>query len=93
MTIKRMIFIDAYVVDSKVKHAICLMRDALILSWEDGAYILVYLNLIKTMQSSKNIVKVSPKRLKYLPEYDIVWEKGVSYERVQLFAAVGCAMG
>ena len=51
LTIKRLAFAAAFAVDPKVKHAICLTRDALILNWEDGAYTLVYLNQIKPLQS------------------------------------------
>ena len=50
LTIKRLAFAAAFAVDSKVKHAICMTRDALILNWDDGKYCLCYLNLIKPYQ-------------------------------------------
>ena len=32
------------------KHEICMVRDDLILNWDDGAYTLVYLNTVKPEQ-------------------------------------------
>lgn len=46
LTIKRLAFAAAFAVDPKVKHAICLTRDDLILNWEDEPYQLVYLTII-----------------------------------------------
>jgi len=50
LTIKRLAFAAAFAVDPKVKHAICLTRDALIEEWEDSNYLLVYKNCIRKLQ-------------------------------------------
>ena len=50
LTIERLAFAAAYMVNLDYKHEICLVRDDLILNWDDGAYTLVYLNTIKPEQ-------------------------------------------
>ena len=50
LTIKRLAFAAADMVNQDYKHEICLVRDDLILNWDDGAYTLVYLNTIKPGQ-------------------------------------------
>lgn len=51
LTIKRLAYAAAFAVNPNVKRAICMTRDALIEKWEDGSYMLVYLNVIKSMQA------------------------------------------
>ena len=68
LTIKRLAFAAAFAVDPKVKHAICLTRDALILNWEDGAYTLVYRNLIKPLQSWEEYRKGISQTIETSPE-------------------------
>ena len=67
LTIKRLAFAAAFAVDPKVKHAICLTRDALIERWEDGRYALVYLNLIKPKQGKDYKDVAYRQSNKYLP--------------------------
>ena len=50
LTIKRLAYAAAYMVDPTYKHEICMVRDDLILNWDDGVYTLVYLNTIKPEQ-------------------------------------------
>lgn len=50
LTITRLAWAAAYMVNPAYKHEICLVRDDLILNWDDGTYTLVYLNTIKPGQ-------------------------------------------
>lgn len=67
LTIKRLAYAAAFVVDPKVKRTICQTRDALIEKWEDGRYALVYLNLIKPEQGKDYKDVAYRQSNKYLP--------------------------